>query len=130
MRREDDRFTNIEEVTMMQVTVDAESTELVAVIRLSGRFDAYEVPSVREWLAVQHRANITRILINLQDVSFLDSAALATLVSGMKNCRAAGGDLRVCGLQHPVRIIFELTKMDQVLAVFTSERDALAAFKA
>ena len=65
-------------------------------------------------------------VVNLGGVSFMDSAALATLVLAMKRCRQAGGDLRLCNLQQPVRIIFELTRLDKAFDIYASETEALA----
>jgi len=38
------------------------------------------------------------------------------------------GDLYICGLQQPVRIIFELTRLDKFFEIFPAEEDAIAAF--
>lgn len=98
----------------------------VQVLELSGRFDAHVAPAVKDW---QDRADATACqIINLQRVTFIDSAALAMLVRGMKRCRQQGGDLRLCGVQHTVRIIFEMTKLDRAFAMFTTEDEAKSAF--
>jgi anti-sigma B factor antagonist len=53
---------------------------------------------------------------------------MATLVQGMKRCREKEGDLRLSELQQPVRMIFELTRLDRAFEIFNSERDAILAF--
>lgn len=94
----------------------------VATLRLSGRFDAYEAPPVARWL---QEAALARVVVNLGDVTFIDSTALGTLIKGMKQCRQQGGDLRVCSLQQPVRIIFELTRLDKAFTFFPDETEAI-----
>ena len=95
----------------------------VRILELSGRFDAHLAPQVKEW---QDRADASAYtVINLRGVSFIDSAALATLVRGLKRCRQQGGDLRICGMQQPVRIIFEMTKLDKAFEVFETENEAI-----
>lgn len=113
----------------MQAAPSVESKTGVAVLRLSGRFDAYEEPGVRAWLTENCQAGISRLVIDLEDVNFLDSMALAALVKGMKDCRLENGDLHLCGLQQPVRIIFELTRMDRVFSIFDTESAATLAFE-
>jgi anti-sigma B factor antagonist len=98
----------------------------VYILRLSGRFDAHEVPPLQQSLA--HTG--PQVVVNLQDVHFIDSTALAALVRGMKTAREAGGDLILCGLQKPVRIIFELTRLDRAFNIQPDEAAALASHHA
>lgn len=100
----------------------------INVLELSGRFDAHMAPSVKTWQ--DSHASEANVVINLAGVHFVDSTALATLVRGMKHCRQQGGDLRLCGVQQPVRIIFELTKLDKAFAIYPNEDAALSSFSA
>ena len=54
--------------------------------------------------------------------------ALSALVEGMKRSRQLEGDLRLCNLQQPVRMIFELTRLDRAFEIFSSEEEAIQAF--
>lgn len=98
-----------------------------AVVELSGRFDAYEAPAVREWVDAHLTQGIVRLIVDLDAVTFIDSTALAVLVQGMKHSRQQDGDLILCGLQQPVRIIFELTRLDKAFRIYPTQADALAA---
>lgn len=99
----------------------------VAVLRCDGRFDAHEAPEVRKALADALVASgCPSTIINLQQVNFIDSSGLATLVQGMKHCRAAGGDLYLCHLGQPLRVIFELTRLDKAFDIYATEEQALA----
>ena len=95
------------------------------VLDLSGRFDAHTAPVVVSTLEKVAAAAPAQAVVNLAGVNFMDSTALATLVQGMKRCRQAGGDLRLCNLQQTVRIIFELTRLDKAFEIYTSEAEAL-----
>lgn len=102
----------------------------VEVIELAGRFDAYAAPQVTNWLVERQAESAApvRMVVNLAAVNFVDSTALASLVQGMKHCRQAGGDLRLCGLQQPVRIIFELTRLDRAFEIFGTIGEAIESF--
>lgn len=100
----------------------------VAVLRLTGRFDAHEVEPVNAWLSEQVQAGHTKVVINLEGVNFIDSTALSALVRGLKNCREKKGDLHLCSLQQPVRVIFELTRLDKAFEIYPSESEASEAF--
>jgi anti-sigma B factor antagonist len=100
----------------------------VHVLRLSGRFDSYTAEPVKKWIEANTEAPPAQLVINLEKVAFVDSTGLATLVQGMKRSRQHGGDLLLCRLQPPVRLIFELTRLDRAFEVLPTEEDAVAAF--
>lgn len=100
----------------------------VNIIELSGSFDAYNAPAVRQWFENTIGNNSSCIIVNLKEVSFMDSTGLSTLVQALKRTRNWQGDLRLCCLQQPVRIIFELTRLDRVFEIYNDEMDAVRAF--
>jgi anti-anti-sigma factor len=100
----------------------------VQILALSGRFDVTTAAVVRDWL--DEAVNIVPpfLVVNLEEVDFMDSTGLSTLVHGMKRSREKNGDLHLCNLQQPVRIIFELTRLAQWFEIFIAEEEAIAAF--
>jgi anti-sigma B factor antagonist len=106
-----------------------ETANGVSILTLDGRFDAYEVPRVNEWFEQTTSVNPAKVVVNMTDVKFVDSSALALLVKGMKRCRQQGGDLVLCNLQQPVRIIFELTRLDKAFNITSSQDEALRSFQ-
>lgn len=100
----------------------------VNVLELSGSFDAYNAPAIRQWFEKAVTRKPACIIINLKEVSFLDSTGLSILVQALKRAREWEGDVRLCCLQQPVRIIFELTRLDRVFEIYNDESDAVRAF--
>lgn len=100
----------------------------VQVLSLAGRFDAYTAKEAKSWLEKATKSHPAQVVVNLEDVTFVDSTALATLVQGMKHSRQKDGDLRLCNLQQKVRIIFELTRLDRAFEIFIGEDEAIQAF--
>ncbi|MEH2244011.1 STAS domain-containing protein [Nostoc sp.] len=95
--------------------------EQVKVIKLRGNLNATT--------SQEFRQNITDILINgakivlvdFQDVTFMDSSGLGALVLAFKTLRAADTQLVLCSINEQVRILFELTNMDKVFEIFPSQ---------
>jgi anti-sigma B factor antagonist len=110
------------------MTLTTRSSDSVAILEVGGRFDAKIVPQARQWLDKQTSAPPAQIVVNLSQVSFIDSLALATLVQALKQSRQHGGDLHLCGLQQPVRTILILTRLDGVFKMFDDENEAIDAF--
>ncbi|MDF5721346.1 MAG: STAS domain-containing protein [Rhizonema sp. PD37] len=68
-------------------------------------------------------------VIDLEDVDFMDSCGLVTLVKGLKNARQSGCRLVLCHVQAPVRLILELTRLDTVFEIFPTYEDILTSIK-
>lgn len=112
----------------MELKTRSAADGFVSILELSGRFDTNEEASVREWLSKVGVSPQAQVVVNLSKVDFIDSTGLATLVQGMKHCRQQGGDVYLTGLQQPIQIIFQLTRMDKVFQIFGDEGQAIQAF--
>jgi len=98
----------------------------ITVIEPSGRFDAHYETAMKKQIRQAFETG-PHIIVNLTTVHFVDSTALATLVQGMKQAREQNGDLLISGLQQPVRIIFELTRLDKAFRIFATLEEAIAS---
>ncbi|MBO9346641.1 STAS domain-containing protein [Chloroflexus sp. MS-CIW-1] len=98
----------------------------VAVLAIEGRFDANTAPTVQQWLEQATAMPGARVLVDLSATTFVDSTALATLVSAMKRCQQGQGAFALCGLRRPVLMIFELTRLDKAFNIFVDADHALA----
>lgn len=101
----------------------------IGTLAISGRFDAHQVPQVQQEIDAMLAAHVNFIILDLTAVNFVDSSALAVMVRGMKHCREKKGELVLCGMRQPVRIIFELTRMDKAFRIFGTEDEARAALQ-
>lgn len=99
----------------------------VQVVALQGRLDAHQGKQVDALLTASTQSG-GHMVVNLGKVHFIDSTGLSVLVKGMKHQREQQGDLVLCELQQPVRIIFELTRLDRMFTIYPTESDALQAF--
>ncbi|NEQ86105.1 MAG: STAS domain-containing protein, partial [Moorea sp. SIO2I5] len=63
------------------------------------------------------------ILINFQDVTFMDSSGLGALVLALKTVRAAGGKMFICSVNEQIKMLFDLTSMDKVFDIFPTRED-------
>ena len=100
----------------------------VKILKLAGRFETHTAPSVRQWFDDTTLLKPAYLVVNMENVSFIDSTGLSSLIHGMKRAREMNGDLRLCGLQQSVRMIFELTRLDKVFEIFITEEDAIRSF--
>ena len=66
------------------------------------------------------------LLMDLQSTTFVDSSGLGTLVSVLKKVRAQECEMCVCSINPQVKMLFELTSMDQVFEIYEN-REAFEA---
>ena len=109
----------------MNISSHITDTENISIIELTGRFSAYEAPPIKAWFKSLNSSSSRRIIVDLAQVNFIDSAALATLVQGLKLCRKVDRHLYLCGLQPQVSVIFEITRLNQAFEIFASRDEAI-----
>ncbi len=69
-----------------------------------------------------------KILLNLADVNYIDSAGLGELVSAFTTVKNAGGELKLLNLTKKVRDLLVITKLLTVFDVKDNEQEALKSF--
>jgi anti-sigma B factor antagonist len=70
----------------------------------------------------------THIILDLNKLSFVDSSGLGSFLFCLKRLNQKGGDLKLCNVTKPVRILFEMVRFHQIIDIFNSQDEALASF--
>ncbi len=110
------------------MNIQSRMTAHVKVLALNGRFDVDTASPVRRWIEEATRTLPAFLVIDLKNVSFMDSTALSVIVQGLKRSRELKGDLRLCNVPAPIRMILEITRLDKVFEIFPGEEQAVQAF--
>ncbi len=98
---------------MLEIEVTA--TDDYTLCRPVGELDAYTVNDFRE--ALSGVAEASRLLIDLSNVPFMDSAGLGALIGGIRRTRESGGEVAVaCGRQTLTRLL-HTTGFDRIVPV-------------
>ncbi len=103
----------------------------VAVVDFSGDITLGESSAklrtmIREIVAMGHR----KILLNLSDVGYIDSAGIGELVSAYTSVRNAHGELKLMNLSRRLRDIVQITRLYTLFDVQSDEQAALRSFEA
>lgn len=96
----------------------------VQVLQPQGILDGTKAGPFRRDISELVDKGAETILIDFQDVTFMDSSGLGALVLALKTVRAAGGKLVICSINEQIRILFELTSMDRVFDPIFANREA------
>jgi anti-sigma B factor antagonist len=109
--------------------VDREAGD-VAILDLHGRMVIGEGDKVlREAVTKLVHSGISRILLNLADVSYIDSAVLSEIVRTYRTVTREGGKLKLLGLPPKIRDLLSMTRLASVLEAYESEDEAVRSFQ-
>lgn len=92
----------------------------VKIVQPSGILDGIRANELRREIHDIVEDGVDIVLVDFQDVTFMNSSGLGALVATLKNVQSHGKKLFICSLSEQVKMIFELTKMDRVFKPFTS----------
>jgi anti-sigma B factor antagonist len=81
--------------------------------------------TVKDLLAKGHR----KILLNLGEITYIDSGGIGELISAFTSTRNQGGELKLLNLTKKVNDLLQITKLYTVFDIRDDEADALAAFE-
>ena len=69
-----------------------------------------------------------KILLNLGEVTYIDTSGLASLINALAQARKQGGELKLVNLPHKVQDLMQITKLYTVFDVYDDEKAAIASF--
>src|SRR5882672_3182134 len=101
----------------------------VTIIVLDGRgVFGHEVSALRDKVKTLIDAGKKNLVLNINNVTFIDSAGLGALVTVHNSANTHGGALRLCQLAPKFKEMLRMTKMDTVFRVFNTEAEAIHSF--
>jgi len=97
---------------------------LLASVR--GEIDLHNSPELRTALLdLLTRVNPKRLILNLSQVPYMDSSAIAVLVEMLQKLRRAGGKIFLTNLQPRVKGLLEIARLDSIFVLVATDEDAL-----
>ena len=92
-------------------------------ITVSGEVDLATSPDLDVAIIAAIDSGATSVVIDLTDVSFMDSSGLGVIVRALKRCREAENDLDLVITNERVLKVFGITGLDQVIPIHASIED-------
>ena len=113
----------------MSVKLTSRQVGDVTVIDAAGRITLGEGASafrtaVRDLVAKGQK----KVLLNLSEISYIDSSGIGELVSGFTTVQNAGGQLKLVCLSKRVKDLLQITKLYTVFEAFEDETEAVRSF--
>lgn len=102
----------------------------VAIIDLSGGITiAGGIGLLRQTIKDLVTAGHKSVLVNLRDLTYLDSAGMGELVGGCTTLRSLGGNLKLVNPQERVANLLRMTRLSAIFEIFADEPAALQSFR-
>ena len=113
----------------MSVKLNTRQVGDVSVVDVAGRITLGEGSSaLRDALRDMVGKNHKKILLNLGEVSYIDSSGIGELVSGFTSVTNSGGQLKLLGLTKRVKDLLQITKLYTVFDIHSQEAQAVGSF--
>jgi anti-sigma B factor antagonist len=128
------------------MAIDVTETGGATVIRPAGvRLDLEVAPEFRAALVQLIKSGHRNLVVDLEDVGFIDSSGLGTLVSALKQLKVAKdrrrearpegsrrptarGDVKLANVQPPVASLLEIIRLDRVFRSYDSVEEAVKSY--
>jgi anti-sigma B factor antagonist len=106
--------------------VSARSEGDVVLVRIRGDIDLHNSPDLRESLLdILEKNKPAKLILNLGEVPYMDSSAIAVLVESLKKLGRPRGKLCLTNLQPRVQSLLEIARLDSIFILAKDEADAM-----
>jgi anti-sigma B factor antagonist len=109
------------------MNISTRQVDDASIVDVTGDITLYNTPEVRKILLdLLKEKRAKRVIVNLMNVKYIDSAGVASLVEGLKISRDMKSGFALYGLSRTTREVLELTRLLKVFEVHDTEEQALA----
>ncbi len=93
-------------------------SSVVKAFQPSGILDGITGNQLRRNITAAVETGIDIVLLDLQDITFMNSAGLGTLLAALRAVKNTGGNIFLCSANEQVKMLFGMTKMERVFEIF------------
>jgi anti-sigma B factor antagonist len=112
---------------IVDLSLDTRTEGAKTVIEVAGEIDVYTAPRLREQIVQLVDEGKYHLIVDMENVEFLDSTGLGVLVGGLKRVRAHDGSLHLVCTQERILKIFRITGLTKVFPLHGSVAEAVEA---
>lgn len=114
----------------MAINIDVRSKgDDITLVVLNGEIGTESVNQFKEKIDGILNDGRVKLIMDFQDVSYLNSMGLGVIAATLKKVKKSKGDLKLINLSPSVQELFELTRLTKVFEIFDSEEGALKSFE-
>lgn len=111
----------------MRIETSLRHTDGLPILDVVGEIDIYTTPRFKEAVSAAIEENKPAIIINMAQVTYMDSSGFGTLLSATKRLRPIHGALYLCACNDAIQRMLQITRLNTIFGVYDTEADALQA---
>ncbi len=100
----------------------------IVILDISGEIDLYNAPEIKDIINKLIEQKKYNVIINLKEVTYIDSSGIGALISSLSNLRKYQGGLKIINVFASVKKVFELTKLTSFFEIYDSEDEAFSSY--
>lgn len=112
----------------MSFTISIRQKGPISVVSIGGRLTAFESGGLRDAIQELLKTGRKSIVLNLGELSYLDSSGIGELARAYVAVVKAGGEMKAVGLTQMVEEVLKITHLSQIFPEFPDEQAALQSF--
>ena len=113
----------------MSVKVTIQEVDGVSVVGLNGRIVlGEESVALRETVKGLMAAGKKKVVLDMSNVTYIDSAGLGILVATYVSAKTQGASIRLCALGHKFREVLQITRLLTIFDVYDTQAAAIGSF--
>lgn len=111
-----------------EVTFQTKTEGGIEIVNVGGQMDAFSTPDAKAEFKKLTDARKNKIILNLQNLAYINSTAIGSVVALAQQVRRNKGDLKLCCMKEDIRKVFDLVGASKILEIFSNEQEAIKSF--
>lgn len=120
---------DLAQVKNANLKTSVENVSEVPVLKVAGEIDLYTSPDFKSAIISIIDSGAKDIIIDLTDVSYMDSGGFGVLLGAVRKVKPLGGSINLVGCGENIRRILSITRLDTIFKLFESVDEAVKAIK-
>ncbi len=111
------------------MTINFREDDSIAILRVNGQINLYNVTELKDVFQKALDKGLSRFLIDMKMVNYVDSSGVGAFILHLNNLKKIEGKMAFCNIDNNVRVLFEMTKLNNFFQIFEKDDEAYKYLK-
>jgi len=114
--------------TLMPIEIELIEVQNVLIVAVTGEVNSVTAIQLGEQLQQTAKQGKNQVVLDLSQVTYLSSAGLREVISGVQRAKENGGDLRIANPSARVVELLDMTGLNKALGIYATRDEAVQSF--
>jgi len=111
----------------LDIKIVTKEVKKAHIIEVQGEIDVYTSPRVKETINELIEKEQYNLIINLEDVRYIDSTGLGVLIGALKKVREHNGSINLICTNPQIKKIFNITGLVKIFGIYKNQEEAISS---